>query len=75
MQFRITYGAVYMTADNLAEARGHAMTEARELTRACGSGISKRCHQVRVYGFSHISLSLQYRPRRPTLGKKRLCHV
>ena len=44
MNFRITYGAVYMTADNLFEARDHAMTEARELTRVCGFSVVATVH-------------------------------
>ena len=47
MRFRITYGSVYMTADNLFEARAHAMTEARELTRNCGFSVVATVH---MYG-------------------------
>ena len=51
MRFRITYGSVYMTADNLFEARAHAMTEARELTRVCGFSVVATVHMYGLQAF------------------------
>jgi hypothetical protein len=40
MTFRIDMGAVYTTVQDLADAQDVALTEARELTRACGFAVT-----------------------------------
>jgi hypothetical protein len=56
MTYRIDMGAVYTTAQDLADAQDVALTEARELTRLCGFPVSVR-------------VSRMGQPRRDELGR------
>jgi hypothetical protein len=46
MTFRIDMGAIYTTAQDLADAQDVALTEARELTRACGFPVTVRVSRM-----------------------------
>jgi len=46
MTYRINFGAVYTTAQDLADAQDMALTEARALTHLCGFPVTVTVHRM-----------------------------